>query len=113
MRPKSYGSSTMGMKKSVVAIRACWSLSRYTAASSEVSLPTIKAAKGCAAGMPASKSDSTPGAILQPQPPPCESEVKRGRSEEHTSELQSLMRISYAVFCLKKKNNTISVYTHT
>src|SRR3546814_5515777 len=30
-----------------------------------------------------------------------------GRSEEHTSELQSLMRISYAVFCLKKKNNPI------
>src|SRR3546814_10172720 len=29
----------------------------------------------------------------------------RYRSEEHTSELQSLMRISYAVFCLKKKNN--------
>src|SRR3546814_1536625 len=29
------------------------------------------------------------------------------RSEEHTSELQSLMRISYAVFCLKKKNTTI------
>src|SRR3546814_10198921 len=28
------------------------------------------------------------------------------RSEEHTSELQSLMRISYAVFCLKQKNNT-------
>src|SRR3546814_1171043 len=28
-----------------------------------------------------------------------------GRSEEHTSELKSLMRISYAVFCLKKKNN--------
>src|SRR3546814_10469847 len=30
--------------------------------------------------------------------------IIRGRSEEHTSELQSLMRISYAVFCLKKKN---------
>src|SRR3546814_3972276 len=30
----------------------------------------------------------------------------RFRSEEHTSELQSLMRISYAVFCLKKKKNT-------
>src|SRR3546814_7548635 len=29
-----------------------------------------------------------------------------GRSEEHTSELQSLMRSSYAVFCLKKKNST-------
>src|SRR3546814_9543657 len=31
---------------------------------------------------------------------------KDKRSEEHTSELQSLMRISYAVFCLKKKNTT-------
>src|SRR3546814_10373349 len=31
----------------------------------------------------------------------------QGRSEEHTSELQSLMRISYSVFCLKKKNNII------
>src|SRR3546814_7140179 len=38
------------------------------------------------------------------------------RSEEHTSELQSLMRISYAVFCLKKKNitrYTISTTSHT
>src|SRR3546814_8505969 len=41
---------------------------------------------------------------------------RTGRSEEHTSDLQSLMRISYAVFCLKKKkqnvpptNNTISI----
>src|SRR3546814_6064838 len=33
----------------------------------------------------------------------------RSRSEEHTSELQSLMRISYAVFCLKKKNSNITV----
>src|SRR3546814_5427134 len=31
------------------------------------------------------------------------------RSEEHTSELQSLMRISYSVFCLKKKNNIILI----
>src|SRR3546814_4260618 len=35
------------------------------------------------------------------------------RSEEHTSELQSLMRISYAVFCLKKKKNQISVHRHS
>src|SRR3546814_10323167 len=37
------------------------------------------------------------------------------RSEEHTSELQSLMRISYAVFCLKKKktNNTTYIYNTT
>src|SRR3546814_2654827 len=33
----------------------------------------------------------------------------KARSEEHTSELQSLMRISYAVFCLKKKTNTQQV----
>src|SRR3546814_1258262 len=36
----------------------------------------------------------------------------RLRSEEHTSELQSLMRISYAVFCLKKKNNTKTQPNH-
>src|SRR3546814_2851695 len=35
--------------------------------------------------------------------------VRATRSEEHTSELQSLMRISYAVFCLKKKKKTQSI----
>src|SRR3546814_9608465 len=35
----------------------------------------------------------------------CPASGKAIRSEEHTSELQSLMRISYAVFCLKKKKN--------
>src|SRR3546814_10321780 len=35
------------------------------------------------------------------------------RSEEHTSELQSLMRISYAVFCLKKKKNKHKQTTHS
>src|SRR3546814_2203036 len=35
------------------------------------------------------------------------------RSEEHTSELQSLMRISYAVFCLKKKTTHTNSTTHT
>src|SRR3546814_5189076 len=34
----------------------------------------------------------------------------RARSEEHTSELQSLMRTSYAVFCLKKNNTTTAAY---
>src|SRR3546814_1679067 len=47
-----------------------------------------------------------PFALLQPlrNVPP--------RSEEHTSELQSLMRISYAVFCLKKTNIKTNFYTH-
>src|SRR3546814_10645171 len=42
----------------------------------------------------------------------CHSDIPtelRHRSEEHTSGLQSLMRISYAVFCLKKKNNIIYI----
>src|SRR3546814_6229506 len=42
------------------------------------------------------------GLLLQPDTQPA-----NRRSEEHTSELQSLMRISYAVFCLKKKTNKI------
>src|SRR3546814_8660202 len=37
----------------------------------------------------------------------------RARSEEHTSELQSLMRISYAVFCLKKKTQKIHEHAST
>src|SRR3546814_3165811 len=37
-------------------------------------------------------------------PAPVSETITTSRSEEHTSELQSLMRISYAVFCLKKKN---------
>src|SRR3546814_8532439 len=40
------------------------------------------------------------------------SEGRCRRSEEHTSELQSLMRISYAVFCLKKKKNKKKITDH-
>src|SRR3546814_6460518 len=48
--------------------------------------------------------DRTVGARTQAPP--------RGRSEEHTSELQSLMRNSYAVFCLKKNNQTNKINTN-
>src|SRR3546814_10139520 len=55
------------------------------------------------------------GLALQAAPPPDLAEplpvavaaTSTQRSEEHTSELQSLMRTSYAVFCLKKKNNEL------
>src|SRR3546814_2298727 len=44
-------------------------------------------------------------------PGPAILQISSYRSEEHTSELQSLMRISYAVFCLKKKKNTTTHIT--
>src|SRR3546814_2533876 len=53
-------------------------------------------------------SASAPGTCLAPCPPDTSNSPMR--SEEHTSELQSLMRISYAVFCLKKNTTNI---THT
>src|SRR3546814_5233341 len=48
------------------------------------------------------------GLIARRRPPL--TEALPGRSEEHTSELQSLMRISYAVLCLKKKKKNIQRY---
>src|SRR3546814_1545310 len=45
----------------------------------------------------------SPGRCRQGNAPPVQPSRHLTRSEEHTSELQSLMRISYAVFCLKKK----------
>src|SRR3546814_2552958 len=51
-----------------------------------------------AGGLAQSRARATAAALQQP-------DLARRRSEEHTSELQSLMRISYAVFCLKKKTN--------
>src|SRR3546814_10223715 len=55
-----------------------------------------------------------PDRVPAPDPAPEESPARGGegrlvRSEEHTSELQSLMRISYAVFCLKKKKMIIRI----
>src|SRR3546814_3058841 len=49
---------------------------------------------------------SLPEKALTPKSSTCALYVRSTRSEEHTSELQSLMRISYAVFCLKKKKHT-------
>src|SRR3546814_4069228 len=49
------------------------------------------------------------GSDLIASVPERSTQVLRDRSEEHTSELQSLMRISYAVFCLKKKRKTLHV----
>src|SRR3546814_2723679 len=58
--------------------------------------------RACPARMPCPGNDAIPHEN-EPGPPCAPSDRSSQRSEEHTSELQSLMRISYAVFCLKKK----------
>src|SRR3546814_4410237 len=61
-------------------------------------------------GLSLASSQISRAILLQPRlgitlPQTTRSGSARSRSEEHTSELQSLMRISYAVFCLKKKKS--------
>src|SRR3546814_8628035 len=58
---------------------------------------------------PTAKIDPEAGLLLYGEP---EASTQQ-RSEEHTSELQSLMRISYAVFCLKKKSHTLNIAQNT
>src|SRR3546814_9291323 len=62
------------------------------------------------------KQDATIGTVWGRLPDDCGDRIHASlseglRSEEHTSELQSLMRISYAVFCLKKKKKNIDLQT--
>src|SRR3546814_1519176 len=79
----------------------------------------IHARRTYASGKPRpSKPCTSSGAASRPhgRPPPgprqgADAPRRRDRSEEHTSELQSLMRISYAVFCLKKKTKHTQHHT--
>src|SRR3546814_2588032 len=66
-------------------------------------------ADACPSAVPIGAAAAVPWLAI-----PSEPDVKEVRSEEHTSELQSLMRISYAVFCLKKKtkSNTSQILFH-
>src|SRR3546814_1373721 len=66
--------------------------------------------RGSSASRPSASRSGSPTngkstTSTQPAPASVRPIRRRSRSEEHTSELQSLMRISYAVFCLKKKND--------
>src|SRR3546814_9554601 len=56
---------------------------------------------------PSIPAEVNSGGTVRTGQPPTNTTSPR-RSEEHTSELQSLMRISYAVFCLKKKKNIVT-----
>src|SRR3546814_2593086 len=97
--------------------RRCASLHRRTGAAARLPRPrgarrTVRGASRRAAGCAAAdhprqvrgRADHGHSADRARADDPGRKDVECGRSEEHTSELQSLMRISYAVFCLKKKN---------
>src|SRR3546814_4243616 len=73
---------------------------------------TRPARRALPVGLPRTRGDGPPGGdrrLVSSRGSPAPAGMDP-RSEEHTSELQSLMRISYAVFCLKKKN-TYEVHT--
>src|SRR3546814_5458885 len=88
------------------AARAAWPIA--TASSPATALLPIATAH------PPATASSPQATALEPAVPAglpavsVHSTVAAWRSEEHTSELQSLMRISYAVFCLKKKKHNIT-----
>src|SRR3546814_3318348 len=91
VRPRNRAMPRWASSVSICTMNACFSASspaamRPLCASGRSSARVAATAPGCFAS-----SASVQPAIV-------------ARSEEHTSELQSLMRISYAVFCLKKKN---------
>src|SRR3546814_4747296 len=64
-------------------------------------------------GLPARRVPGRGGGRSAAQQCRCQCDVACLRSEEHTSELQSLMRISYAVFCLKKKSTAEDTNHHS
>src|SRR3546814_4130948 len=69
-------------------------------------LPDLRHGAGAGNAEPGRRGESGAARLLAPVLVDVAADPDRsGRSEEHTSELQSLMRISYAVFCLKKKKN--------
>src|SRR3546814_1140098 len=78
------------------------------------SLAQCRSIRRCSVSMPVSVRKAFIGAICGPRSriPSARQPRMKARSEEHTSELQSLMRISYAVFCLKKKNKTTILTQH-
>src|SRR3546814_9362695 len=80
----------------------CYSRNRQTLAGRPVQQPRhIRSERACP-----NARGCGPQPRRRPARPHRQTAAGPSRSEEHTSELQSLMRISYAVFCLKKKNKT-------
>src|SRR3546814_10061049 len=101
---RSFTSSCFSASSQRKAVRNCVAIPASAAG------PPLSPAHAAAAATPPLKSPDTLPAQQFTIP---KTGLWHVRSEEHTSELQSLMRISYAVFCLKKtkKQNTLSQYT--
>src|SRR3546814_9569940 len=87
-----------GARPILAGVRALWRRAHpiWTALSSDTNRPAPDPSLAGTTGVPPAHSRSA----RHRRP----SRQESRRSEEHTSELQSLMRLSYAVFCLKKKN---------
>src|SRR3546814_2837940 len=92
------------------AIAQAWATvaSRLSSRRSAVLALPLRWSKYTVTPMPRSRVDSTVS-TLPMRTPTLRPRSSEHRSEEHTSELQSLMRISYAVFCLKKKKQTHTI----
>src|SRR3546814_8638304 len=73
-------------------------------------LSASQARRGPSGAKPSSRATPTTSAAERGAPSSRVRPTWVSRSEEHTSELQSLMRISYAVFCLKKKKKIKKIY---
>src|SRR3546814_5136803 len=99
-------------KKSLMRERAAV-ISSTTPSAKKSSLSPPRSSKGITTrlGWPCGRGDCLATAGLGGSAAPGAASMAL-RSEEHTSELQSLMRISYAVFCLKKKNKTKNYITY-
>src|SRR3546814_3680355 len=91
------GSSTSGPSSASAGMYPGGIRVRSLSGTIVVGVPKAQAAQGSSSSI--SSVSSVGGVIIR-------TIASTDRSEEHTSELQSLMRISYAVFCLKKKKNT-------
>src|SRR3546814_5600503 len=112
-KPASTSTTSHEVKPASAASRATVD-SRRTVPRAAEGCSAMAAGKQCTTLQPyIIRSMSSPGAVNSSAT--ASSATTTTRSEEHTSELQSLMRISYAVFCLKKKtsHNTIFIHSNT
>src|SRR3546814_9691264 len=113
-KPPDWVNATTGRRASTSSAVAAWVRSISSRVTTLTGWPTWVAGVGSRVAvttMGSALSSANAGVLGFAQNQNFDAFQQHARSEEHTSELQSLMRISYAVFCLKKKNK-IQQYSH-